>query len=211
MTLESALGAGRMFLLDYKVLEGITVKNGYLTQPFCLLYADNQGRLRPVAIQLFQEKGPDAPVFTPRDPFWLWLTAKTFVQSADAAYHEVVAHLLHTHLVSETFAVATARRLHPRHPLHELMKPFFRFTMAINHGARTSMLAPGGAIHIATDWANYAEHIDEAFAASADFRCTERREHDGDRPLDRPVTKFERRGLRHGHRIVDWRFEKYAL
>ena len=34
---------------------------------------------------------------------------------------------------------------------------------------------------------------------------------DGDRPLDRPVTKFERRGLRHGHRIVDWRFEKYAL
>ena len=72
-------------------------------------------------------------------------------------------------------------------------------------------LAPGGAIHIATDWANYAEHIDEAFAASADFRCTERREHDGDRPLDRPVTKFERRGLRHGHRIVDWRFEKYAL
>ena len=146
VTLDSAIGAGRMFLLDYKVLEGITVKNGYLTQPFCLLYADNQGRLRPVAIQLFQEKGPDAPVFTPRDPFWLWLTAKTFVQSADAAYHEVVAHLLHTHLVSETFAVATARRLHPRHPLHELMKPFFRFTMAINHGARTSMLAPGGAI-----------------------------------------------------------------
>ena len=72
-------------------------------------------------------------------------------------------------------------------------------------------VAPGGTIHVATDWANYAEHIDEAFAGSAHFRCTERREHDGDRPLDRPVTKFERRGLRHGHRIVDWRFEKNAL
>ena len=28
----------------------------------------------------------------------------------------------------------------------------------------------------------------------------------GDEPLDRPGTKFERRGLRHGHRIWDWRF-----
>lgn len=72
-------------------------------------------------------------------------------------------------------------------------------------------LLPGGAIHIATDWANYAEHIDAAFAGSRHFRCAERREHDGDRPLDRPVTRFERRGLRHGHRIVDWRFEKNAL
>ena len=72
-------------------------------------------------------------------------------------------------------------------------------------------LAPGGAMHIATDWANYAEHIDEAFAGSKHFQCTERREHQGDRPLDRPETKFERRGLRHGHNIVDWRFEKNAL
>ena len=53
--------------------------------------------------------------------------------------------------------------------------------------------------------------FDEAFAGSEQFHCAERREHDGDRPLDRPVTKFERRGLRHGHGIVDWRFEKNAL
>jgi tRNA (guanine-N7-)-methyltransferase len=72
-------------------------------------------------------------------------------------------------------------------------------------------LAPGGAIHIATDWANYAEHIDETFSASERFECTERREHDGDRPFERPVTKFEKRGLRHGHRIFDWRFGKIEL
>lgn len=66
-------------------------------------------------------------------------------------------------------------------------------------------LEPGGTLHIATDWAGYAEHIDETLAASAHFVVDKRREHDGDRPLDRPVTKFERRGLRHGHRIVDWR------
>ena len=62
-----------------------------------------------------------------------------------------------------------------------------------------------GTLHIATDWANYAEHVDEVLTASERFECSERREHDGDRPLDRPMTKFERRGLRQGHRIYDWR------
>jgi tRNA (guanine-N7-)-methyltransferase len=69
-------------------------------------------------------------------------------------------------------------------------------------------LSTGGALHVATDWANYAEHIDDVLAESDLFRCVERREHDGDEPLDRPMTKFERRGLRKGHRIWDWRFEK---
>ena len=69
-------------------------------------------------------------------------------------------------------------------------------------------LGPGGSLNIATDWAGYAEHIDETIAASPYFACAERREHAGDRPLDRPATKFERRGLSEGHRIVDWRLEK---
>jgi len=62
-----------------------------------------------------------------------------------------------------------------------------------------------GALHIATDWRNYAEHIDEIAAGSDAFRVHERREHDGDHPLDRPTTKFERRGLALGHGITEWR------
>jgi tRNA (guanine-N7-)-methyltransferase len=69
-------------------------------------------------------------------------------------------------------------------------------------------LRQGGALHAATDWENYAEHIAETLAQSALFDCVESRVHDGDDPLSRPVTKFERRGLRHGHRIWDWRFER---
>ena len=67
-------------------------------------------------------------------------------------------------------------------------------------------LAPGGALHIATDWAGYAEHIDDAMAQNGEFKLAERREHSGDQPLDRHTTKFERRGLRRGHRIWDWRY-----
>lgn len=67
------------------------------------------------------------------------------------------------------------------------------------------VLKPGGTLHIATDWENYAEHIDTVLESAAQFRIDERRKHDGDAPLERPVTKFEQRGLRHGHRICDWR------
>ena len=74
-----------------------------------------------------------------------------------------------------------------------------------------SRLKSGASLHIATDWANYAEHIDEVLEDSDLFDCAERREHDGEQPLARPATKFERRGLKKGHRIVDWRFKKIDL
>jgi len=67
-----------------------------------------------------------------------------------------------------------------------------------------------GTLNIATDWANYAEHIDQVLDESDRFICTSRREHDGDQPLDRPRTKFELRGLKKGHRICDWIFTKYT-
>ena len=88
-----------------------------------------------------------------------------------------------------------------RHHKRRIVQPAFLALCA-------DRLESGGSLHVATDWANYAEHIDEITAASQDFRCEERREHAGDTPLDRPGTKFERRGLKQGHRIWDWRFER---
>ena len=88
-----------------------------------------------------------------------------------------------------------------RHHKRRILQPSFVELCA-------ERLAPGGALHVATDWANYAEHIDETMAGSGQFTCAERREHGGDAPLDRPATKFERRGLRLGHRIWDWRFDR---
>ena len=91
-----------------------------------------------------------------------------------------------------------------RHHKRRIVQPAFLELCA-------SRLQPAGSLHIATDWANYAEHIDEVLAASTHFECTERREHAGDQPLQRPATKFERRGLKKGHRIWDWRFRKIEL
>jgi tRNA (guanine-N7-)-methyltransferase len=88
-----------------------------------------------------------------------------------------------------------------RHHKRRLVQPAF---MEQLH----SRLEAGGTLHIATDWANYAEHIDEVLRYSVLFELEERREHAGNQPLDRPGTKFERRGLKRGHGIVDWRFRK---
>lgn len=90
-----------------------------------------------------------------------------------------------------------------RHHKRRLIQPAF---LALLH----SRLETNGALHIATDWANYAEHIDEVVVDSGLFTSDSRREHGGDQPLDRPGTKFERRGLRKGHRIWDWRFIRSA-
>ena len=67
-------------------------------------------------------------------------------------------------------------------------------------------LRPGGSLHIATDWANYAEQIDTVMSASAVFKLEEKRAHCGDSPLDRQTTKFESRGVAKGHQIWDWKF-----
>ena len=71
-----------------------------------------------------------------------------------------------------------------------------------------SRLQPGGTLHIATDWENYAEHIDETLSETTLFEEDARCEHSGEQPLDRFTTKFERRGLKRGHRIWDWRFSR---
>ncbi len=62
-----------------------------------------------------------------------------------------------------------------------------------------------GSFRISTDWENYAEHIDDLLEPQTLFKLSEKRVHDGDDPLDRPITKFEQRGRELGHKIWDWR------
>jgi hypothetical protein len=145
-TLAKAARRGSLYILDHEAIGGPQVKNGYLAVPVSLFYCNKLGQLLPIAIQLEQQPGDNVPIFTPKDPYWLWTTVKAHVQAADALYHEVASHLLRTHMVMETFVMATHRQLHQRHPVYQLLVPHFHATMAINHSARAVMLAPGGPI-----------------------------------------------------------------
>ncbi|CAG0940437.1 tRNA (guanine-N(7)-)-methyltransferase [Gallionellaceae bacterium] len=67
-------------------------------------------------------------------------------------------------------------------------------------------LRPGGYIHVATDWQDYAEQVLAVLSAepllknsAADY---------APRPDYRPLTKFEQRGLRLGHGVWDLVFRR---
>lgn len=146
-SLARLLGEHRLFVLDYAILHGIEPTLGrFCVAPISLFWRDDQGRLMPLAIQLGQSPAEAPVVFTPKDERWTWLMARSFVQSADGAYHEVVAHLCRTHLVMESVWVATARSLPAQHPVYQLLAPHFEGTIEINHEARGKLLAPGGPI-----------------------------------------------------------------
>ncbi|GAB2904013.1 tRNA (guanosine(46)-N7)-methyltransferase TrmB [Microbulbifer echini] len=66
-----------------------------------------------------------------------------------------------------------------------------------------SKLKTGGAMHMATDWQNYAEHMLEVLQAEPLLENTSSTNDYVERPEWRPETKFERRGQRLGHGVWD--------
>ncbi len=71
-----------------------------------------------------------------------------------------------------------------------------------------SRLEPGGYLHVATDWQDYAQHILEVLSAEKGLR----NRHAGfaPRPDHRPLTGFELKGLGKGHGVWDVLFERPA-
>ena len=67
-------------------------------------------------------------------------------------------------------------------------------------------LAPGGILHVATDWEEYAYHVLQVLSETPGLANTA--QGFAERPATRPETKFERRGLGLGHGVWDVVFER---
>lgn len=67
-------------------------------------------------------------------------------------------------------------------------------------------LKPGGYLHAATDWQDYAEQMLAVFTADPLLQNTATDY--APRPAYRPLTKFEQRGLRLGHGVWDLVFRR---
>lgn len=67
-------------------------------------------------------------------------------------------------------------------------------------------LKPGGYLHVATDWQDYAEQILAVLSAQPLLENTANGY--APRPAYRPLTKFEQRGIRLGHQVWDLVFRK---
>jgi tRNA (guanine-N7-)-methyltransferase len=88
-----------------------------------------------------------------------------------------------------------------RHNKRRLIQPEFVALVA-------SRLKRGGRLHLATDWADYSEHMQNVLDHAPDWR-RDTRFADGDaRPPGRIDTHFERRGLKLGHGVWDLVYER---
>jgi tRNA (guanine-N7-)-methyltransferase len=88
-----------------------------------------------------------------------------------------------------------------RHHKRRIVQPWFAQLAA-------SRLVPGGRWHLATDWEPYAQHmLDVLRACDALHNCAA----EGgfiDRVMTRSSTRFERRGERLGHRVLELLFAR---
>ena len=111
--------------------------------------------------------------------------------------HDAVEVLKHM-VAPDTFAAAHIFFPDPwpkkRHHKRRLVQPSFVKLLA-------SRLAPGGYVHVATDWQDYAQRILAVLQEEPMLRNTAR--DFAPRPSYRPLTKFEERGLKLGHGVWD--------
>jgi tRNA (guanine-N7-)-methyltransferase len=82
-----------------------------------------------------------------------------------------------------------------RHHKRRLVQPAFVSLLA-------RKLSPGGVVHAATDWPDYADQIAAVFQANGSFAGS------GSGFAARPATKFETRGRKLGHPIRDLYFRR---
>jgi tRNA (guanine-N7-)-methyltransferase len=71
-----------------------------------------------------------------------------------------------------------------------------------------SRMAPGGLLHLATDWEPYAAHMLEVMEAAPDWRNAIGAAQFAEKPAWRIETHFERRGLKLGHGVRDLLYRK---
>jgi len=68
----------------------------------------------------------------------------------------------------------------------------------------------GGVLHMATDWQPYAEYMLEVMSVAPGYVNQAGEGRYVERPQERPITKFERRGERLGHGVWDLKFQRNA-
>lgn len=135
--------------------------------------------------------------------------AETFIRLEDAGVDNVrmisvdavwsMEHLLGEEQVSELWTFFPDPWPKKRHHRRRLVNPGFVRLAA-------SRLVAGGVWRLATDWPEYAEQMAAVLDAEPLLRCV----YDGPAPRwdDRPLTRFERRGLRAGRPVTDLAYRR---
>jgi tRNA (guanine-N7-)-methyltransferase len=114
---------------------------------------------------------------------------------------EVVQHMLTPESLDAVHVFFPDPWPKKRHHKRRLLQPVFVALLA-------SRLKPGGVLHVATDWQDYAEQVLGVLSAEPLLENTAPGY--APRPAHRPPTKFEQRGVRLGHGVWDLMFRRVA-
>ena len=114
---------------------------------------------------------------------------------------EVVAHMLPAGQVDAVNLFFPDPWPKKRHHKRRIVQPDF-----VRDIARVLKLR--GTIHIATDWAGYAEHVTEVMGGCARFEALSLGQASSEPLFERPASKFERRGIALGHTVTDLHFRR---
>jgi tRNA (guanine-N7-)-methyltransferase len=112
---------------------------------------------------------------------------------------EVVTHMIAENCLAGIHVFFPDPWPKKRHRKRRLLQPAFVHLLAMR-------LREGGYIHVATDWEDYARQIHAVLSEEPLLANTA--EEFAPRPAHRPLTRFESRGLRLGHRVWDTVFRR---
>ena len=88
-----------------------------------------------------------------------------------------------------------------RHNKRRIVQPEFVALLA-------TKLQQGGVLHLATDWQHYAQQMLKVMTVAPDYKNQTADGGYAERPDYRPMTKFEKRGIKLGHGVWDLLFER---
>jgi tRNA (guanine-N7-)-methyltransferase len=168
------------------------------------------GRAAPLVVEIGSGMGEATAQMAAADPDRDLLAVDVHVQGLGRLLRRVEDLGLTNVRVAEGDAVVLLRDMLPAGSVDEVRVFFPDPWPKARHGKRRLVQQPfldlvatrltvGGTLHVATDWAPYAEQVSAQLHRHPSYQVV----HEGDRPTHRPVTKFERQGLAAGRTSYD--------
>ena len=211
------LRQGRMSPAQTRAFEQLLPRYGVPFQPSLLDFASVFGRLAPTILEIGFGMGETTAAIAQAHPQHDFLGIEVHAPGVGALLKRIDEAGLNNVRVMRHDAVEVVSQMIPQASLAGIHVYFpdpwpkkrhhkRRLLQASLVTALAERLTPGGYLHAATDWEEYAHEILATFAAEA--LLTNTAEHFAPRPAWRPQTKFETRGMKLGHGVWDVVFRK---